>query len=105
MDQFSQFSDSDPFLTPLPPEPPVPVPAPAPAPVPAPDLVTPLSPLPEATYPSKEALFEAIQTWSKPRGYAFTIRRSKLILGREKVYYACDWRPLIQPPNPGSRKT
>jgi hypothetical protein len=31
---------------------------------------------PLATYPLKEALFKAIQSWSKPRGYAFTIGQS-----------------------------
>ena len=46
---------------------------------------------PLATYPSKEALFEAIQSWSKPRGYAFTVSRSKRIHDkRQKVYYVCD---------------
>lgn len=93
MDQFNESDSLDPFSSQSPLLPP---------PTDASDALA-LPPL--ATYPSKEALFEAIQTWSKPRGYAFTIRRSKLILGREKVYYACDRRPSIRPPNPGSRKT
>ena len=47
---------------------------------------------PEAQYPSKEALFEAIQAWAKPRGYAFTIGRStkREGSGRIKVIYTCD---------------
>jgi hypothetical protein len=49
---------------------------------------------PLATYPSKEALFEAIQSWSKGRGYAFTTGKSKVVglSSRQKVYYACDRR-------------
>jgi hypothetical protein len=45
---------------------------------------------PLASYPSREALFEAIQIWAKPRGYAFTVGKSKLQGQRRKVYYACD---------------
>jgi hypothetical protein len=70
MDQSSQSSYLDSFFTP----------EPEPAPEPAP--VTPLSLPPEATYPSKEALFEAIQAWAKLRGYAFTIAKSKRIKDR-----------------------
>ena len=49
-------------------------------------------PLPlEAQYPSREALFNAIQAWAKPLGYAFTTGKSKkLESGCIKVYYACD---------------
>jgi hypothetical protein len=44
-----------------------------------------------ATYPSKEALFEAIQNWSKPRGYAFSIQRSRRLRSwYQRVQYACD---------------
>jgi hypothetical protein len=54
---------------------------------------------PLATYPSKKALFEAIQSWSKPRGYAFIVQRSKRLgNGRQKVQYACDrcsYLPLL----------
>jgi hypothetical protein len=32
---------------------------------------------PLAVYPSRDALFEAIQSWAKPRGYAFTVGKSK----------------------------
>ena len=82
MDQFSQFDDFDPIYTPLPLSPP---------PANASDA---LSLPPEATYHSKEALFEAIQSWAKPRGYAFTISRStRLTNGRQKVTYACDRCP------------
>ena len=82
MDQFSQFNVSDPFSQP-PPLPPV-----------LQSLTSTsdaLSLPPLATYPSKEALFEAIQSWSKPRGYAFTVSRSKRIHDkRQKVYYTYD---------------
>src|SRR4030081_4015577 len=91
MDQFDQFDDLDPFLSPPPVSPP-----PVSPPADASDALT-LPPL--ATYPSKEALFEAIQSWAKPRGYAFTISRSsRLKSGRQKVTYACDRYPLILPP-------
>jgi hypothetical protein len=46
---------------------------------------------PLATYPSKEALFEAIQSWSKSHGYAFITQRSKRLgSGLQRVQYACD---------------
>lgn len=82
MEQSSQFDDFDPSFSPPPP--------PSPSP-PATDASDALSLPPLATYHSKEALFEAIQTWSKPRGYAFTTIRSKRMRDqRQKVYYACD---------------
>ena len=57
---------------------------------------------PQALYPSREALFEAIQSWAKPRGYAFITRKSKkLESGRIKVYYTCD--RCKQPPSATSR--
>jgi hypothetical protein len=49
-------------------------------------------------YPTREALFEAIQSWSKLRGYAFTITRSLKKKQRQKVYYACDRCPPIPLP-------
>ena len=56
---------------------------------------------PEAQYPSKEALFEAIQAWAKPYGYAFSIGRSikREGSGRIKVVYMCDRheRPSLAP--------
>ena len=83
MDQFNQIDNTDPFFSPPPLSPPPPN---------ASDALA-LPPL--ATYPSKEALFEAIQGWSKFRGYAFAITRSKRIKdGRQKIYYACDRHPL-----------
>ena len=47
---------------------------------------------PEAIYPSKEALFEAIQAWAYSHGYAFTIGRSKRMegSGRWRIQYFCD---------------
>jgi hypothetical protein len=44
-----------------------------------------------------EALFEAIQSWAKSRGYAFSVGKSKKQAdGRRKVYYACDRNPLLR---------
>jgi hypothetical protein len=52
---------------------------------------------PLALYPSREALFEAIQSCSKLRGYAFTVGKSKKVrTGLQKVYYACDRCPLVR---------
>jgi hypothetical protein len=42
----------------------------------APDASNTLALPPLASYPSKQALFEAIQSWAKPRGYAFSISQS-----------------------------
>ena len=54
---------------------------------------------PLALYPSKEALFEAIQSWSKARGYAFTTTRSKRLNNqRQKVYFNCNRCPPTQLP-------
>ena len=82
MDQFNQFDefdDLDPFFSPPPVSPPLVSP-----PADASNNALALPPL--ATYPLKEALFEAIQSWSKLRGYAFTTVRSKLIKGtRQKI--------------------
>jgi hypothetical protein len=88
MDQFSQSEYSDSFLSLSPSPPPSLLPAPEmpagmPPPPPAPEMLA-LPPL--ATYPTKEALFEAIQKWAKDRGYAFTIQRSRILgNGRQKV--------------------
>ena len=82
MDQFNQIDNVDPFLS----QPPL-----SPPPTNASDALA-LPPL--ATYPSREALFEAIQSWAKARGYALTIASSKRVRnGRQKVYYACDRCP------------
>ena len=47
---------------------------------------------PEGEYPTFNALFDACQTWSLPRGYAFTTTRSVKKPGslRAKVYVSCD---------------
>jgi hypothetical protein len=94
MDQFNQFNqtsqsgDLQPLSAPSTLPPPLPPSAPEPLALP-----------PLAIYPTREALFEAIQSWSKLRGYAFTVTRSKKLLsGRQKVYYACDRCP--PPPLP-----
>ena len=95
MDQFNQFDDLDPFFSPPPVSPP-PVSPPS-------DASDALALPPLATYPSKEALFEAIQSWSRPRGYAFTIGRStRRKDGRQKVNYMCDRCPLIRQQIQGS---
>jgi len=53
---------------------------------------------PEGIYESREALFTAINSWAKPRGYAFTTGKSaKTSNGRLKVFFACDRNK--QPPN------
>ena len=89
MDQFSQFDVSDPFSQP-PPPPPVLQPLTS-----ASDALS-LPPL--ATYPSKEALYEAIQSWSKPQGYAFTTTRSiQMRNGQQKVFYTYDRHPTLRP--------
>ena len=86
MDQFSQFDVSDPFSQPPPPPPPS---------QPLTSASDALSLPPLATYPSKEALFEAIQSWAKLQGYTFATIRSKQIKGkRQKVYYVCNRYPL-----------
>ena len=108
MDQFNRFDDLDPFFSP----PPV-LPPPVSPPLVSPPLVSPpadasnaLALPPLATYPSKEALFKAIQSWSKPRGYAFTIGKStRRKNGRQKVNYACDRCPPIRQQIQGIRKT
>ena len=74
-------------------------------------LLAPLQPImlalpPLATYPSREALFEAIQSWAKARGYAFTVGKSKRVPNRrQKVYYACDRCPPTPPPTGRVRAT
>lgn len=46
---------------------------------------------PEGLYESREALLTAINSWAKPRGYAFTTGKStKTPNGRVKVVFACD---------------
>ena len=47
---------------------------------------------PEAIYPSREALFEAIQAWAYSYGDSFTTGRSKRMegSGRWRVLYYCD---------------
>ena len=46
---------------------------------------------PECYFESRNALFEAINSWAKPRGYAFITQRStKEKNGTSTVIYACD---------------
>jgi hypothetical protein len=106
MDQFSQSEGSDRFYS-LSPSPPPAPPAPPALPVP-PTLPVLLALPPLATYPSKEALFEAIQRWAKDRGYAFTIQRSRVRKnGRSRIQYVCDRspQPALLPTGPRTRIT
>jgi hypothetical protein len=53
---------------------------------------------PEGVYESRESLLTAINSWAKPRGYAFTTGKStKTPRERIKVVYACDRNK--QPPS------
>ena len=46
---------------------------------------------PEGIYNSRESLLKAINSWAKPRGYAFTTGKSlKTPSGRVKVIFAYD---------------
>lgn len=46
---------------------------------------------PERSFESRQALFESINSWAKPRGYAFSTQRStKEKNGTSTVIYACD---------------
>ncbi|KAI7760068.1 hypothetical protein LZL87_014319 [Fusarium oxysporum] len=50
---------------------------------------------PEGIYHSRESLLVAINSWAKPRGYAFTTgKSSKTPNGRVKVVFACDRNKL-----------
>ena len=61
---------------------------------------------PLAIYPSKLALFEAIQSWAKPRGYAFSICRSTRVKsGLQRLTYACDRWPTARLQGQGIRRT
>jgi hypothetical protein len=44
----------------------------------------------EGFFESREALFKSINTYAKPRGYAFVTRRSGQVNGFTKVIFACD---------------
>jgi hypothetical protein len=53
---------------------------------------------PEGIYDSRESLLTAINSWAKPRGYAFTTGKSmKTPNGRVRVIFACDRNK--QPPS------
>ena len=64
---------------------------------------------PEGHFESQQALFESINTWAKPRGYAFTTQRSaRERNGFLRVYYACDRSrrlPSFDDLREGKRKT
>ena len=98
MDQSNEFDDFDtlslpPSPSPLSPPPPLPSLAPT-------NASDALSLLPEATYLSKEALIEAIQSWAKLRGYAFIISRStRLPSGRQKLTFSYDRTCALPPLN------
>jgi hypothetical protein len=99
MDQSNQFNQSSQSGEPRPLSSPSPLLPPSPLPLPPSESNTstpePLALPPLAIYPTREALFEAIQSWSKLRGYAFTITRSLKKKQRQKVYYTCDRCPPI----------
>jgi hypothetical protein len=101
MDQFDQLDGSDHFSSPPPLSPPQ-----SNASHHASDMPNALTLPPLAIYPSKQALFEAIQIWAKPRGYAFSICRSTRLKSRhQRVTYACDRWPIVRPPVQGIRST
>jgi hypothetical protein len=99
MDQFNQFNQTSQSGEPRPLSSPSPL-LPSPPPLPPSNTSTTelLALPPEVTYPTREALYEAIQSWAKPRGYAFTGGSSKKTSsGYIKAYYLCDRCP---PPPP-----
>ena len=102
MDQFNQTSQSgEPWALPSPSLPPSPPPL-----LPTTSTPEPLALPPLAVYPTREVLYEAIQSWAKPRGYAFTGGRGKKVSsGRTKAYYLCDRCPPILPPRERIRDT
>lgn len=59
---------------------------------------------PEAVFPSREALHEAINKWALPRNYAFVVGRSRKdpSNGRCTVTYACDRG--CKPPDPSDKR-
>jgi hypothetical protein len=108
MDQFNQFNQTSQSGNPEPilsPSPLLPSPPPLPPSESNNSTPEPLALPPLAIYPTREALFEAIQTWSKLRGYAFTITRSLKKKQRQKVYYTCDRCPPIPLPRERIRET
>jgi hypothetical protein len=102
MDQFNQFNQPSQSGEPRPLLSPSPLPLPLP---PSSSTPEPLALPPLAIYPTREALFDAIQSWSKLRGYAFTVTRSLKKKQRQKVYYACDRYPSIPLPKERIRDT
>ena len=59
---------------------------------------------PEGTYDSRESLLTAINSWAKPRGYAFTTGKSlKTLSGRVKVIFSCN-RNRLPPSTSTTRK-
>lgn len=93
-----RFDDFDPFdLSDLdsPPPPPPPLTS---------DMPVMLAPPPLATYPSRTALLEAIQSWASARGYAFSTAKSKASgSGLKRVYYGCDRRAQAKSTVVGNR--
>jgi hypothetical protein len=107
MDQFNQFNQTSQPGEPQPLSSPSPLPPPSPPPILPANTSTPepLALPPLAIYPTREALFKAIQSWSKLRGYAFTVGKSLRKKGRQKVYYACDRCPPTPLPKERKRDT
>ena len=75
--------------------------SPPPAPEPLPPPVTQLPPPPEATYSSKDQLYESIQAWAAQYHYAFRIIRSKDVQNglRRRIVYGCDRAGAPPPEN------
>jgi hypothetical protein len=105
MDQTYHSSEPQPLSSPspLPPSPPPLLPALLPTNTSI--TLEPLACPPLAIYSTREALFGAIQSWSKLRGYAFTVGKSLKKKGRQKVYYACDRCPPTPLPKERIRGT
>ena len=63
---------------------------------------------PEGFFETRDALFESINAYAKPRGYAFTTQRSiRGPNGFSRVFFACDRsrRPPSSPDRDRQRKT
>ena len=45
---------------------------------------------PEAEYCSNDELLEDIQAWDAERGYAFSIKRSRVTVSKKRIEYYCD---------------
>ncbi|EXA31282.1 hypothetical protein FOVG_17406 [Fusarium oxysporum f. sp. pisi HDV247] len=61
---------------------------------------------PEGTYSSREQVREAINDWARPRGYAFSISKSRTYAnGKRECVFSCDRGAGRTPSLSGSRET